>query len=297
MKRVFWLLLTLAAVFAGTRALVRALPGDPIDTLVAETGTSVPTAELRAELRLDRPFWPALASDAQAALKGDFGSSIFSRRPVAPLLGERLVRTLELAAVALALSLPISLLLGLPAAARPGGAADILCSIHGALGAGLPITWLGPILLVALAVWIPLFPLGGSVALPAIALALGFSGLWARLVRERVRFVLLHGAAVGARARGIPEWKVLVKYGLAPGAGALVAYLGTQAGGLMAGAFVVEVIFGWRGMGSLLVDAVLRRDYPVVEAASFAAAAAVLLGSFAGDLAQRWLDPRPEGSA
>lgn len=285
-------LLLLLAIFAGTRALVRALPGDPLQTMVEETGTTIPEAELRSELGLDRPFLPALAQDLRRALHGDLGASLLSRQPVAPLLAERLARTLELSLAALALGLALSVSLGLASAAAPGGRADRFCTLYGAVAAALPTPWIGPALLVALALWIPLFPVGGRLALPALTLALSFSGLWARLIRERVRETLRDGAAPGARARGIPEWKVTLKYGLAPAAGPLLAYLGTQLGALLAGAFVTEVIFDWRGMGSLLVEAVLRRDYPVVESATFVAAAAALLGNWLGDELQSGADPR-----
>ena len=133
-------------------------------------------------------------------------------------------------------------------------------------------------------------------SLTRATLALVFSGLWCRLIRSRVRETLQFGAAQGARARGIPEWKVTLKYGLAPASGALLAFLGTQAGGLLAGAFVVETIFDWPGMGSLLIESVLRRDYPVVEGAVFLAAFASLAGSALGDWLQASLDPRSRDS-
>ena len=139
---------------------------------------------------------------------------------------------------------------------------------------------------------IPIFPAGNSIFLPALALAFGFSGIWARLIRQRVRETLEHGAAPGARARGIPEWKVILKYGLAPASGALIAYLGTQFGALLGGTFVTEVIFDWPGMGLLLVDGVLHRDYPVVEATAFVGATVALLGNALGDWAQSKVDPR-----
>jgi peptide/nickel transport system permease protein len=290
------MLLTVLAVFAGTRALVRWLPGDPLDTVVAETGSSLPREELRHELGLDRPFLAALAIDARKAARGDLGVSLFSRQPIGPLLGIRLGKTLELTLLALALGVAVSIGLGLAAAGglpgAPGRLADRLCTWNGALAAALPTPWIGPMLAYALAVRIPLFPLGGHVALPALTLALGFGGLWSRLIRERVRETLRLGSAPGARARGLPEWKVVLKHGLAPAAGPLVAYLGTQFGALMAGAFVTEVIFDWPGMGSLLIDSVLRRDYPVIEAAVFVAASCSVLGTWLGDLGQDRLDPK-----
>jgi peptide/nickel transport system permease protein len=147
-------------------------------------------------------------------------------------------------------------------------------------------------LMYILGIKFPLFPIGNDLSLPALTLALLMTGIWSRLIRERVRDALFLESAKAARARGISEIKILFKYGLAPVSGALLAYLGTQLGALLGGAFIAEVIFSWPGMGSLLVDSILRRDYPVIEATVFAAAVFSLLGSWLGDWAQSWVDPR-----
>lgn len=279
-------------VFTATRGMVRLLPGDPIETLIAESGTAIPVETLRHDLALDRPFWQSTLQDAGRFLRGDFGTSLITRRPIAPLLAQRFAATLQLAALALSLGLIASIALGVCAAAQTGSTLDRFCSWYGGVAAALPLPWLGPALMVALCVWVPLFPAGGHVLLPAIALAAIFTGLWARLIRERVRETLATGAAPGARARGVPEWIVLLKYGLAPCAGALAAYFGTQFGGMLAGALVVETIFDWPGMGALLVEAVLKRDYPIVEAGTFLAATCALTGNALGDWLQTAIDPR-----
>lgn len=293
-------LLTLA-VFAGTRALVRALPGDPLETLMAESGTSLSAEALNRSLHLNEPYWKGLGEDLARAAHGDLGISIISRRPVAPLLARGLGRTAALAGLSLAISLALSIVIGLPAAQWASGSggglsrtADFICTLYGTLIAAMPTAWLGPILILALGVWIPVFPVGGHLLLPALTLALGYSGLWARLIRARAKEELVRGAAIGARARGVPEWKVLLKYGLAPVSGALMAYLGTQAGALLGGALVTEVVFDWRGLGSLLVEAVLRRDYPLVEGAAFVTAVMALCGTALGDWLQSRIDPRLE---
>lgn len=285
-------ILILIAVFMATRCLVRTLPGDPIETLIAESGTSVPSEIIRQELGLDRPFAQAIRQDIHRWIQGDLGNSLITKKPIAPLLIKRLFKTGELTLIAGLLTLILSLSLGLPSAAHPEGWTDKLCTLYGSLSAALPIPWIGPIILLVFAVWIPLFPVGGHPSLPALALALNLTGFWARLIRQRVRESLFYGPAQGARARGIPEWKVLLKYGLAPVSGSLVAYFGTQLGALLAGSFVVEMIFDWQGLGRLLVDAVLKRDYPVVEAATFLASAMSLLGIFFGDWLQKRIDRR-----
>ncbi|MEK6579143.1 MAG: ABC transporter permease, partial [Bdellovibrionota bacterium] len=272
-------------IFSFSRALIRALPGDPLETLIAESGTTLSIETLRADLGLDRPYFPALVQDLSLAFHGNLGRSLYNRQPIGPLLVTRLGRTAALVLTSLFLGIAISLVLGVFSAGLPGSWVDRFCSIYGSVTIAMPTPWLGPLLMLALSVWIPLFPIGGHLALPTLTLALVFSGFWARLIRERVRETLQTGSADAARARGVSEYKVLFKYGLGPAAGALLAYFGTQLGSLMAGAFVTETLFDWPGMGALLVDAVLRRDYPVVEAATFAAATLSLIFNQLGDLA------------
>ncbi|MEK6705033.1 MAG: ABC transporter permease [Bdellovibrionota bacterium] len=281
----------LLGIFAATRGLVRALPGDPLETLIAESGTSIPPQILREEFNLDKPFFAALISDLKKASVGDFGLSLLTRQPVAEVVAKRFLNTLALSLLALIIGLTVSLLLGLSAAAKPSGLADTICTVYGGIAAALPTPWLGPIIILTFAVIIPIFPVGGNIIPPALTLALGFSGVWARLIRERVRDTLMTGSATGARARGVPEWKVILKYGFAPASAGLAAYLGTRFGGLLAGAFVTEVIFNWSGLGSLLVESVLQRDYMMVEGATFVAAGACLMGTWAGDLAQNFINP------
>jgi ABC-type dipeptide/oligopeptide/nickel transport system permease component len=286
LKKIFSLIVILFLVFLASRAIVRTLPGNPLETILAETGTTLAPAVIQAELGLDRPFIPSLFEDLKKIMHGDWGRSLLTNTPIGPVLADAFKHTFILTTTALLIGLTISLAISVPASL------DKFCSLYGSLTAALPTPWLGPILAYIFAVKLPLFPIGGHVALPAFTLALGFSGFWARLIRERLRESLAFGAASGARARGIPEWKVIFKYGLAPVSGALLAYLGTQIGLLLTGAFVTEVIFDWPGIGTLLIDAVLKRDYTTVEAAVFVAATTSLLGTAVGDWTQSKFDPR-----
>lgn len=286
----------LLLVFTLSRALVRFLPGDPITTLLAETGSNLTAEALSHELGLDRPFFPALVQDLKKAVHLDLGRSLISREPIAPVLWRRFKNTLTLAAIAFALTAVASLTLGLLAAEPSLGVvarvADRTCTLLGAITSALPTPWIGPIFAYLFAFYWPIFPLGNHWALPALVLALNLTGLWSRLIRERVREVLLYGAARAARARGLSEGRVLIKYGLVPAAGALVAFLGTQFGALLTGAFITEIIFDWPGMGSFFIDAVLKRDYPTLEACVLFGATASLAGTWAGDFARWMIDPR-----
>ncbi|MCC7441975.1 MAG: ABC transporter permease [Bdellovibrionales bacterium] len=296
------LILTLACVFIVSRALVRWLPGDPLETLLSETGTSIPAETLRKELGLDLPFWRAATRDLGAFLRsGHLGISILSGEPVGPAVWERLRGTAVLSGLTLMIGLPLSLLVGLMAAGASSPTlrrlAGALCDLLGALGAALPTPWVGPLLMALLCVQFPVFPIHGHPLLPAITLSIGFIGLWSRLVRMRVAEVLRTGAAPGARARGMSETRVVLKYGLAPAGGALLAYLGTQTGALLTGSFITEAVFAWPGLGTIFVDAVLSRDYPVVEAAVFVGGALSLGGTMIGDWLRELVDPRGRDGA
>jgi len=293
-KRLFSTVLIVLSIFLGSRALIRALPGDPVDTLIAESGTSIPRAVLLKELGLDRPFFESALQDFRSALHGDLGVSLLNKQPVLPLLKARFLNTLALTTTAFFFALILSMSLGLRAAQKPGGLADTLCSVFGAVSASLPTPWLGPMLIILFAFWIPVFQLGDSLVLPALTLALSISGFWARLIRERVRESLRHGSAQAARARGLSEFKVVLKYGLAPAAGLIAAYFGSQFGALLSGAFVTEVIFNWKGMGNLLVNSVLRRDYPMIEAAVFVGSVCAISGTIAGDWIRSSIERREE---
>ena len=296
MQRVFSFILVIALVFLASRVLVRALPGDPAENILAETGSRISLSELRSELGLDRPFWSATLHDARRFAAGDFGKSISNGERVADLLETRAWVTLKLAFMTLIFGLSLSLVLGLLAAHSCENPrfiwADRACSHLGVWMSALPTPWLGPVLMYLLAVQIPLFPIASGernewsdLLLPSLTLALVFSGLWCRLIRERVKESLFLGSARGARARGLSEVRVLFKYGMIPVSGPLLAYLGSQAGTLLGGALVTETIFNLRGLGTLLVESVHAREYPVFEAAAFWVAFTSLLGTYAGDWA------------
>lgn len=285
----------LLGVFLLSRTLVRALPGDPVTTILEETGLALSQEELRAWLGLDRPYLAGAVHDfKQVLFHGDFGRSFATREPIGPVLPGRILNSLLLGLSGTLLALAAALPLGIAAGAGIG-LADAICRRAGALLTAFPAAWTGPILAWLLGVRWFWLPPSGHLALPALTLALGVSGFWMRLVRARVRETLLGPggmAATAARARGLPEFRVALKYGFAPALPDLAAYFGTQLGGLIAGSAVIEVLFDWPGMGSLFVDSVLRRDYPLVEACAFTTGALALLGTRLGDWLQFRFDPR-----
>jgi len=287
----FRLIALLALCFLATKAVFRILPGDPITVMLGESPAPARADQLRMELGLNRPFIQAIASDLELAARGEFGRSFLSGKPVAPVLRERAIRSLALSGLAIFMAL----LLALPLAAFSANGnqlASRLLETWYRVSAALSPAWLGPVLLLVFAVWVPFFPVSGSVFLPACALAFFVGGFWAKLAESRIRDRLQNGSAPGARARGFPEWRILFRDGVKPSLPALLSAFGAQAGGIVGGAFVMETVFGWPGLGAYLVDAVLSRDLPTVQAAVFASAGLSLLAVALGDLGATLLDPR-----
>ena len=296
-RRIFSLLILLFLTFLMSRALIRSLPGDPVDTILAETGTSATAETLRSDLKLDQPFISATLEQLELALQGDLGRSILTGQKISIVLKERLLNTTLLVSCSLIIALAIALTLSLGAnteftSGRLRSFFRSLASFHSALTSAMPTAWIGPIFAYVFAVSLRLFPLGNHILLPSMTLGFAFSGFWTRLLQVRIQETLALGPAQAARARGLSEFKIALKYGLAPCSAGLVAYLGTQIGILLSGAFVTEFIFDWPGMGLLLIEGVLRRDYPVVEVAIFFSAAFSLTGSFLGDWVMQKVDPR-----
>lgn len=285
------------AVFFLSRLLIRALPGDPLETLIAETGTTLPPELLREQLGLSQSTVASFFNDAWKFIQGDWGRSLLSQSPVLPTVSKHFVKTAELAGLTLLWSLPTAVAVGLWTAGLPARHwAPRLIHGGGRVIAVLSVPWLGPIALWWLAIQNPWFATAHEPWLPSLVLAVGWCGFWVRAVDQQVRETLTLGSAPGARARGVPEWLIRIRNGLVPCAGPLVAYLGTQIGALAGGAFLAEVLFQWPGIGQLLVDSVLKRDYPLVEACVFVVASGALAGSVVGQLAAHALARRQGGA-
>lgn len=284
------------AIFTASRLIVRALPGDPIELLLNETATALSAEALKAQLNLNDPTLLSIFKDLVHFLIGDWGTSILTQAQVRPQVIAAVAHSLTLAVITLLWSAPFALGLGVWSAGFPRRSL-VPKLVHG-VGrslAAMPGAWLGPIAFLAFTIERDWFATDNSPWLPSLVLAVGWCGFWSRILDERVRESLLVGAAPGARARGVPEWSVRLRYGLAPVSASLLAYLGTQIGALLGGSFLVEVLFRWPGLGSLLVDSVLKRDYPVIEAALFCGATLALIGSALGQTTALVLINRAHG--
>lgn len=287
--------------------IVRQLPGDAAYRIAAgrygyDLVDQQAADAVRAELGLDRPAWRQLADWLLALGQGDLGSSLVTSAPVREEVGYYLLGTLQLGAAALLLAVAIGGTLGTLAARRPDGLVDRAADAWVATVRALPPFLLGLLLVLLFSVhlgWLPAVGHGDgvSIVLPAATLAMGLSGLFARVTRDAVVEVQRSEQVRFARTKGLSARIVLVRHVLRNACVLLVPYIGVQAVVLIEGVVVVESLFGWQGLGHALVHAVFWRDVPVLQAAALVLALLVVGINTVVDLVVLWLDPRPRGVA
>jgi peptide/nickel transport system permease protein len=302
-----------AFVLTLTFLLVEAAPGHPVDLLLGDGPVPPATrARIEAAYGLDRPAYARYAAWIGSAACGDLGWSLSRGRRVSSVLADALPETIGLAAAALSIQLLFGIVLGTLHAARPGSKLDHGLSLFGLLLASLPTFWLGLMAILLFAVAVPIFPpssahaIGASswsffarmadglwhVALPALVLGVTSAASLARFVRAGLVRALDEGFVRAARARGASRARVVLIHALPAAAGPVITLTGLQLPVLVSGALVIEVVFGWPGMGRVTYDAVMAQDIPVVLAAVFLATILVVAGSLLADLGLAWVDPR-----
>ena len=299
------LLPVLLGATALTFALVNLLPGDPAAAMLGDQATPTQVAALRAELGLDRPLPVRYFDWLTSALQGDLSRSLTTRQPVVQALAQRVPVSLQLTLMAQALALAVGVPLGVLAAWRRDGLTDRLISA-GAYGLlSTPVFILAMVLIYALAVrlgWLPATgytPLSSGVGanlrsmlLPALVLASGPCAVYARLVRGDMVSTLQEDFILLAKAQGHSVGHILFRQALRPSLLPLITVFGINTGVLIGGAVIIEQLFALPGMGSLLVEAILGRDYPVLQGVVLCVALALCIVNLLVDLLYLWLDPR-----
>jgi len=301
LRRGVWLAVVLLAISVVTFGLGALVPGDPAEMNLLATRSEPPTeAEIQAkrrELGLDRPLWTQYRGWLASALRGDLGTSWTRAEPVSELVAERLPRTILLAVAGVAGSVAISIPLGLASARRPGSPTDAACRAWSLVGASLPSYLLAYLLIFLLAVKLQLLPVVGfdsglHLVLPALTLAVGSAASTTRFTRNAVLDALGQSHVRAATARGVPERKVTRAHALRNASLPIVTMLGLSFAGLVGGAFVVEWIFNWPGLGTLAVESINTKDYPVIQGFVLVTATAYVVVNFVVDLVCAGLDPR-----
>lgn len=293
--------LTAVAVVFGVTCLVFLLlhlvPGDPVEVMLGESARPADKAALQRALGLDQPLHVQFGRYLTRLGQFDLGTSLSSKRPVRDLLLERLPATVELGVAALLVALVLAVPLGILAAVKKGTAWDAGAMGIALFGVSIPNFWMGPMLILVGALWLGWFPVSGrdglaSLVLPALTLGTALAAILSRMIRSALLEVLTEDFMRTARGKGLRERSVIVRHGLRNALLPVITLVGLQLGALLSGAVITETVFSWPGIGSLVVEAIHRRDYPVVQATVLCISASYVVLNVLTDLAYARIDPR-----
>jgi peptide/nickel transport system permease protein len=325
LRRILGLIPVLFGVSLIVFLLLRLTPGDPATVMLGELGTPERIAELRVQLGLDRPLWLQYAEFLGRTLHGDLGRSILSNEPVTNELVARFPATAELVFFAMLWGAIVGISAGIVSAIKRNSIIDTASMLLSLLGVSIPIFWLGLMLIYLLAVWHHWLPPSGRIdltvpfqrvtnsylidallagnwtafksvlqhlILPSLVLSTVTMPILARLTRSTMLEVLNQDYVRTARAKGLAARVVILRHALRNALLPVVTVVGLQIGGLLGGAILTETIFSWPGMGLWMYQAILQRDYPIVQAGVLVAALIFVTMNLLVDISYSILDPR-----
>ena len=282
--------------------IIHLVPGDPVQQMLGARANPETVAAVNHELGLDRPLPEQYLNFVAGAVVGDFGESITLNQPVTTLVRQRSIATFWLLLYGVFVALLIGVPLAVWSAVRRDRWADQIIRLFSTVAFGMPTFWLGLVLALIFGLELGWLPVGGytdsfpgllvSLTLPAITLGLSLTAILIRTLRSSLLESLSSDYVEAARARGLSERRVVLRYGLRNSLGAMITIIAVNIGYLIGGTVVIETVFQIPGLGSLLVDASLRRDYTLVTALTLVAGVAVVAISLATDLIYAYLDPR-----
>lgn len=286
-------------VSVATFAMIHLVPGDPVEIMLRDRATPEQVIQLRNQLGLDEPLYVQYWEYVSKAVRGDFGESIRSGQPVLQEIASRLGPTVELALGAMAIAIILGVSMGVFAATSKSSAADFAIMSISLAGFSLPIFWSGILLILLFGLtlgWLPVAGAGGlsALILPAVTLALPSAAVLARLTRSSMLEILGQDYIRTARAKGLTEDEVVYKHALQNAFIPVLTIIGLQFGFLLGGAVIVESVFARPGIGSLAVEAILTRDFPVLQGVVLLAGIVFVLVNLLVDILYTFLDPRIE---
>ncbi|VAW81710.1 ABC transporter, permease protein 1 (cluster 5, nickel/peptides/opines) [hydrothermal vent metagenome] len=294
-------LLTAVWVMFGVASLVffmlHWVPGDPVEVMLGESAASADREALRQALGLNRPVIEQWGLFLTHALHWDLGQSLYYQQPVSTLLAGRFGATLELAAAALFIALLIALPIGILAAARRGRIVDLAATGFSLLGVSIPNFWLGPLLVLIFSLGLGWFPVSGrsgllSLLLPALTLGTGLAAILSRMVRSSLLEIMNEDFIRTARAKGLSSATVWLHHGMRNAWLPILTLVGIQLGALLGGAVITETVFNWPGLGTLLIESIQRRDYPLVQGCVLLISLCYVLVNLFTDILYTRIDPR-----
>jgi peptide/nickel transport system permease protein len=304
--RLLALIPVLLGILAVVFLLIRLIPGDAVQLFLGTQVEMTPQqmAELRRFFGVDKPMYAQFADYLLRILRGDFGVSLRTSRPVLGDILQRLPLSFELASLALLIAVTLAIPLGIVSAVTRNSGFDLFTRIVGLLGLSMPNFWLGAMLIlvfsrylhVSLGQYVPISqnPLGTlqSLYLPAIALGAAIAAILMRYVRSSLLEVMGQEYVRTARGKGLRERIVMLRHALPNAMIPVITVLGFQMGYLLGGTVVIEEIFALPGMGRLVLQAIFQRDYPVVQGVVLVIALLFVLTNLLVDLLYAWIDPR-----
>jgi ABC-type dipeptide/oligopeptide/nickel transport system permease component len=301
-RRVALAVVVLFGLLVGTFFIIHLVPGDPVTIVLGGRATPQAIANVRHGLDLDRPLLTQFWLYISHTLQGDFGTAFTFGSPAGEIIGQRVGPSAALIGYSMLLSLVIGVPLAIIAALRPNGWIDNSIRVSTTVTFGMPKFWLGLMLALILGLELHWFPVSGyeggvggilrTLTLPALALGLALSTVVVRTLRSSLLEVLQTEYVEAARSRGLSEFRIVAKHALRNSFMNTLTILSVNIGFLIGGTVVLEQVFQIPGVGSLLVIAVEKRDYQVVQALALLAGSAVVFASLAADTVQAFLDPR-----
>jgi len=277
--------------------LLHLVPGDPVDALLGETAMPADREALRQALHLDQPILYQYGHYLSGLSSDDWGTSLVDHRPVLTRILERVPATAKLALASLLLAVLLALPLGYMSARHAGKLQDTTAMGFSLIGVSIPNFWLGPVLMLVFAVglgWLPVSGMDqpGSIVLPAITLGTALAAVLSRMTRSSWLEAMSTDATRTARAFGVSERIIWWRHAARLAAVPVLTMFALQLGAVLGGAVITETVFDWPGLGLLTIEAIQRRDYPLVQGCVLTIAAFYVLANLLADILGLWLDPR-----
>lgn len=278
-------------------AMIHMVPGDPIDSLLGPGSTAADRIELTAAYGLDKPLPVQYVTWLKKFLTGDMGQSIIEKQPVLDMLVYNTPFTVRLGLASLFISFFVGIFLGILSSAAKNTFIDYISMIIALLGVTVPAFWLGLILMLIFSVTLGWFPVSGSgswraLVLPAVTVGLGGAGLIARITRVSMLEMFNKDFVLLLYAKGLSKPAIIIRHIFRNALMPVITIFGLRLGWILGGAVTIEIVFSRPGVGSMLLSALYRRDYPVVQASLIALTMAVIIGAFIADIMYAYADPR-----
>lgn len=297
LSRLFSAIVVILGVVLIVFMLIHLVPGDPVEVMLGESATAADREALRETLGLNQPILNQFIHFLQGLVNLDLGHSLHSKKPVTELITARILPTVELTLASLLVAFLIAFPLGILAAIKKNHALDLGAMSFSLLGVSIPNFLMGPLLILFFSIFLGWFPVSGregwsSLVLPALTLGTALAAILSRMIRSSLLEVLNEDYIRTAKAKGLGYGRIIGLHALRNAMLPVITLIGLQVGALLAGAVITEIVFSWPGLGQLTIDAIQKRDYPVVQACILLISVTYVMVNTMTDIIYGLLDPR-----